>query len=201
MHKLLIIPLILAFTSSLFAQNTMDKSPERANHWTYNFWGGHSFRSVKFLGKTGHTETTVFSYGFRRPLNRKIKSYTVYYTAGFTPFIEYYYPKRDLNDTMTHTKGIGFYPVGFFIQKDANHLLNPFYQVTGGMMLMEDFFPTSDARKLNFTFDITAGLDVNLLKNLTLSSGYKFHHISNAQTGKENPGVDSNFLFISLSIK
>ena len=66
---------------------------------------------------------------------------------------------------------------------------------------MEATFPTDKGRRLNFTFDPSFSIETKLTKSLSFASGYKFHHISNGQTGKENPGLDSNFIFLSLILK
>ncbi|HBQ60412.1 MAG TPA: hypothetical protein DD671_12530, partial [Balneolaceae bacterium] len=73
-------------------------------------------------------------------------------------------------------------------------------QTTGGFIYMESNFPTDQARRFNFTFDVTLGANIPISHFAGISLGYKFHHISNAETGKENPGLDSNFLFLTLSI-
>jgi hypothetical protein len=64
---------------------------------------------------------------------------------------------------------------------------------------MQNNFPTDEARRLNYTFDITIGCNFKTNTVGMVSFGYKFHHISNAETGNENPGLDSNFLFLKIS--
>lgn len=165
---------------------------------SFTFWGGHSFNSIKFLGRTPDSQSSIFGIGFKK----RIKSYPnkarLYYTADFIPYVEYHYPKRDENNKRAFRKGFGLSPVGFQLQKASGTVFQPYIQATGGTIYMNATFPTDRARRLNFTFDFTVGTDILISGRKYLTLGYKFHHISNGQTGKENPGLDSNFLFLSF---
>ncbi|WP_246075220.1 acyloxyacyl hydrolase [Gracilimonas mengyeensis] len=123
----------------------------------------------------------------------------VYYTTDLIPYVHFDYPKRDENDRRVSRNGFGVSPVGFMWKEDELDTVVPFAQISGGLIYMESEFPTDLSRKLNFTFDITVGTDIKVGSIFEFSLGYKFHHISNAETGKHNPGLDSNFLFLSIS--
>lgn len=102
---------------------------------------------------------------------------------------------------MVSRSGFGISPVGFTLMDISQKRLTPYIRTTGGLIYMDRSFPTDGARKLNYTFDITLGANLKFNPFGLISFGYKFHHISNAETGNENPGLDSNFLFLKLSIQ
>ena len=177
------------------------KAQVKSTESYFSFWGGYSFNSVKFLGKTGHSQTQVIGFGYQRSLKEYPGNKTLWYTADIIPYLHFNYPKRDEANRMVSRSGFGLSPVGFALTNSEAKGFSPFIRTTGGIILMEKNFPTDDARKLNFTFDITFGGNYRFNSFGMLSFGYKFHHISNAETGDENPGLDSNFLFLKLSIQ
>lgn len=167
----------------------------------FSIWGGYSFNSVKFLGKTANSQTQVLALGFQKQLKSYPNNKTIWYTTDIIPYIYYNYPKRDEGNRMVNRSGFGISPIGFLLTDTTPNQFSPFLRTSGGLIYMESNFPTDDARKLNFTFDITFGGSYRLNSAAIISFGYKFHHISNAETGEENPGLDSNFLFIKFSIQ
>lgn len=55
------------------------------------------------------------------------------------------------------------------------------------------------ATKFNFTAELGAGVQVFTSRHHSIDFGYKYHHISNANRGNTNPGMDSHVLFIGVS--
>lgn len=164
-------------------------------------WSGYSFNSVYFLGKTSNASSAILGIGYRRAIRSYGENTLVYYTADLIPYIYFDYPKRDENDKPTQISGVGFSPIGFLLEKKLKNYFTYQLSISGSFIFMKDEFPTDKGRKLNYTFDPSFTLQTHITKSIKLASGYKFHHISNAQTGSENPGLDSNFLYISLIIK
>lgn len=189
--------MFLFIHSELFAQDRMDIE---AYETRYTVWGGYSAQSMQFLGKTRNSQTQILRFGFQKHLKDLNEGISLWYTAGFIPFLHFDYPKRDANDRRTVNSGFGISPVGFMIKNYKSKWLSPFAQTNGGIIYMDDYFPTDKAQRLNFTFDIIIGNIFKLNSFSDISLGYKFHHISNAQTGTQNPGLDSNFLFLTLSV-
>ena len=153
---------------------------------------------MQFIGKTPDSQTSIIGLGIKKPLRMYENGYMLFYTADIIPHVEYHYPKRDEENRRTIRTGGGVSPIGFQLLKTNGKIFHPFIQASGGMLLMNQTFPTDEARRLNFTFDFTLGVEISVFGRNTLTLGYKFHHISNGQTGKENPGLDSNFLFASF---
>lgn len=166
----------------------------------YSVWAGYSAQSMQFLGKTRNSQTQILRIGFQKHLKDLKEDLSLWYTGGIIPYLHFDYPKRDANDRRTTNSGFGISPAGFLLKKSNSKWFTPFVQTTGGIIFMDDFFPTDEARRLNFTFDIILGNIFQITSYSDISLGYKFHHISNAQTGNQNPGLDSNFLFLKLSV-
>lgn len=61
-------------------------------------------------------------------------------------------------------------------------------------------FPDDRGVPFNFTLELGGGLEIVLLKNASLTLGYKYHHMSNGQFGQINPGVDSNVFYAGFTI-
>jgi opacity protein-like surface antigen len=58
--------------------------------------------------------------------------------------------------------------------------------------------PDERGRRLNFAVGIGAGLQVLLLSGLSVTAGYRYHHLSNGFRGSINPGLDANLLFLGV---
>lgn len=196
--KYLVLALFLVTSSfsSLSAQEKIKDAP-----FQFRAWSGYSFQSVYFLGKTRNTTSAILGFGARKAIRRFTGDALIYYTADIIPYIYYDYPKRDDNNRFTTDTGFGFSPVGFIFEKQINSLFSYQLGISGSFILIESRFPTNEGRRLNFTFDPSFTLQTKIMDGLSLATGYKFHHISNAQTGNENPGIDSNFIFLSIILK
>ena len=196
--KIVALP-ILIFIGQNASVNAQEKL--RNQNFQFQVWSGYSFESVYLLGKTRNATSGIIGIGFRKPIRKYNKDALLYYTADVIPFIHYDYPKRDANDKYVENSGFGFSPIGFLFEKSFSSIFSYQLGISGSFILIDDNFPTDKGRKLNFTFDPTFSLLTKISTSIHLVTGYKFHHISNAQTGIENPGLDSNFLFLSLIIK
>jgi hypothetical protein len=184
--------LFIACTSSLFAQ---DQNLEQKRF--IEVWGAYSPNSVILLGKTPDTKTTSTYIGFGKLIDQFDNGTEIYVTRGIFPFSEFVYPKRDNGNNIDVVQAYGLSPLGYQLIYPRKYF-NFYAGISSGIMLVNKTFPTDKGRRINYSFDISFGVKRPIQKNTFLSLGYQFHHISNAQTGTQNPGVDSNFLFISI---
>lgn len=180
--------------SDLNAQSVSNRPDDLFLQLSY----GHSFTSVRLLGKTTGTVSNITDISISKYLKTLSGGTHIYYRASLIPYIRYHYPRRDYDESMAYVRGIGFSPLGFSFQKALTPRFTLWAETAGGLALVGHNFPTDKGRKLNFTFELSPALIFKLNKPLALAAGYKFHHISNANTGRQNPGIDSNFLFLSL---
>jgi opacity protein-like surface antigen len=75
--------------------------------------------------------------------------------------------------------------------------LQPFLTSGGGFLYFNRHM--FNATQLNFTAQVAVGLQVFTSKHRSVDFGYRYHHISNANLGNENPGMDSHVLFLGVS--
>lgn len=95
--------------------------------------------------------------------------------------------------------GIGARPVGFRINYLPTKRVQPFIAGSMGFVYFLQPVPDERGKHLNFTFDVGAGLRLVLTARMTLTVGYRYHHLSNGFRGKINPGVDANLVYLGIS--
>jgi opacity protein-like surface antigen len=78
-------------------------------------------------------------------------------------------------------------------------VLQPYVNVTGGILYFTDNVPVADSSNFNFTFGFGAGVEIWHLENQSVLLGYKYQHISNGYTAPQNPGVDSNLFYVGYA--
>ncbi len=89
---------------------------------------------------------------------------------------------------------IGVVPLGFTVRL----FHSPVYADGSiGAAWFPKKFPNSDGRNINALLE--AGIHVKIWKTLLL--GYRFSHISNAWTGRVNPGLDSSMLSVGIVLR
>lgn len=82
--------------------------------------------------------------------------------------------------------------------------LVPFLEGGAGVLIStpQSTEPKSQFRasQFNFTLQIAPGLRYFLSKRTAISVEYRFHHISDAGLTEDNPGINSDFLLLGVSI-
>ena len=93
--------------------------------------------------------------------------------------------------------GAGGSPIGAQINFLYSHRLQPFLTSGGGFLYFNR--PMFGATQFNFTAQLGAGVQVFTSRHHSIDFGYKYHHISNANLGNINPGMDSHVVFLGMS--
>jgi hypothetical protein len=98
------------------------------------------------------------------------------------------------------TRGIGLEPVGFDFNFRRRHRLQPVIGINGGFLKFTREVPVEGSNSFNFTFSLRGGVQIFSSETRSITIGYRYHHISNANTGNPfNPGIDSNFIYAGYS--
>lgn len=98
------------------------------------------------------------------------------------------------------TRGIGLEPVGFDFNFRRRHRFQPVVGINGGFLKFTRDVPISNSNSFDFTFSLRGAIQVFTSESHSVTVGYRFHHISNANTGNPfNPGIDSNFIYAGFS--
>lgn len=97
------------------------------------------------------------------------------------------------------TMGAAISPVGFQWNFRPRHKLQPYIVWHGGYMFSTQSIPIDFAGSFNFTLDVGAGVELYQSRSRSIRAEYRFHHLSNAGTAEENPGVDSGVFQVTYA--
>lgn len=106
---------------------------------------------------------------------------------------------RTGNGHRVYSYGVGASPVGAQVNFVHFRRVEPFLTSAGGFLYVNhQMFGQTN---FNFTAQLGGGVQLFTANRRTsLDLGYKYHHISNANLGNQNPGMDSHMVFIGLSL-
>jgi hypothetical protein len=95
--------------------------------------------------------------------------------------------------------GSGVMPFGFKLRMSPRPSVGLFAATSvGGLWFTRDV-PIPDARRFNFAFEYGGGLEFVRKNHHAIIFGYKFHHLSNANSAAANPGLDSDVIYVGIS--
>jgi len=175
--------------------NTYEESINNVFFVEYSY----SPTSYIFLGKTPYSSSYRTSLGFISTYTFQILSTRYNYSARLHPILGYTYSKRDEGGKLVKVHGWSLDPLGLSSVVQLNRTATLRNTVYGGFTYMSYTFPTDKGRRLNYNFEIQTTIEQVIAKRCSISFGGGFHHISNAQTGEQNPGIDSIYLLLRLS--
>jgi hypothetical protein len=75
--------------------------------------------------------------------------------------------------------------------------IQPLIEGHGGYMYSTQPVPVFDAGSFNFTFDFGGGIEFFRSHSRSIRAEYRYHHISNDDMARANPGVDSGLFQLS----
>lgn len=75
----------------------------------------------------------------------------------------------------------------------------PIWRFGAGAVASNEQVPPGE-RELNFSLLTGLGLDVPFDERFALSLEYRFHHVSNADTGFRNPGINAHTLVVGITL-
>jgi len=101
------------------------------------------------------------------------------------------------NPHRAYAYGAGGSPVGIQINLVHYRSVQPFLTSGGGFLYFDRrlFGQT----QLNFTAQLGAGMQLFISKRHSIDFGYLYHHVSNANLGNRNPGMDSHVAFVGVA--
>jgi opacity protein-like surface antigen len=203
---LLIVTASLATDSKPASFCTHDPGAEDTRH-EWQFLAGYSPQSATLIGTTENRRFVLagLEYGYRCWVWRGT---SISITPGILPAAilleptEYQNGNFALRAIPSHAVyGFGILPVGFAFDLARRRAVHPFFEIQGGIIASTEPIPvnTANATALNFLFDFGGGLQWMVADKRAISFGYKFLHISNANTTATNPGVDNNVFYAGFS--
>lgn len=108
------------------------------------------------------------------------------------------YPINGVSGPEDSRTGIGVIPLNIMMPITASRRINPFTFFSAGGLFLNDKLPGDSGASLNYLLNIGAGLELPFIQNSRIQLGYSIQHMSNANTGEENPGIDSHMFFMSV---
>lgn len=94
------------------------------------------------------------------------------------------------------THGGGANPVGTEVFLRLRKRIQPFAILTAGFLVFPHDEPVDSTSYFNFSYAFGGGVDYRIREKQAITIGYKLLHMSNAELGATNPGVNTNFLYI-----
>jgi hypothetical protein len=186
-------------TAGVAAQTNEGATFKRGNQ-EVGFWGGYSPDSNIGIGQTLdrkffelNGQYTITLVGRRKAVLKWVAE--VVPVALLNEPGEYYFGANQ--KLLSYRAGATTYaggvtPLGLQLNFRNGHKVQPFLDAHAGMLYFTRQEPVPNSSQYNFTFNFGTGVQVFTGKRSSLLVGYKYHHISNRDTGQENPGVDSS---------
>jgi hypothetical protein len=97
------------------------------------------------------------------------------------------------------THGFLMSPVGSRVYFDVTRRVRPTLESSIGMLLTGNDVPIDYSSEKNFVFNVGLGLEVRASARISVRAAYLYRHISNANSGLTNPGIDQGVFQLSLS--
>jgi hypothetical protein len=102
-------------------------------------------------------------------------------------------------DKRKRTYGSGLSPVGFRASFYPESRVQPFLSTNGGFIYFMDRVLSPQGSQFMYTIDFGGGLQIFRKQRQTVTIGYRYQHLSNANISLHNPGTDANTFYVAVS--
>jgi opacity protein-like surface antigen len=163
----------------------------------FGLWAGGSPDSSSFIGHAEDRNLFIFALRYGRVF-AAWESLTLEYTLDIVPAAVVFEPDRVRRGRST-IYGAGLSPLGIKINFAQESWIKPFLAASVGFLYFQEDVPVPRSSRFNFTPEIGLGVQFFLTPKRAVTLGYKLHHMSNANTGRSNPGMDSHVIYAGVS--
>lgn len=164
----------------------------------FSILGGYAFDSFKLWGKTPNATIGQLGFGYNRKFFR-FGEQLLEYRFEFNAFSKVTYPDFSPETRRSSLSGFGVSPLGLRLNFRESQTVQPFLGTAAGFLYLDGPFPDERGKKFNYTFRTGAGIEFLIHRGSSISIGYTYMHLSNGDSGEINPGIDSGFIFASLT--
>lgn len=206
MNRKTALLLLLSFCFFVAVSDHAQVIPQGTSGWAGNselrVVGGYSPRSNVGIGVTQHRKLIFTAIEYAHPIGY-IRHTSVSYYGGIVPFAAVHKPAEMIAGTAYPAAwnwAIGAEPLGFAFNFRTNASVQPFLDSAAGLLYFNEQVPIAGSSQFNFMFHFGAGLEFYRNGGHFLTVGFRYHHISNAQTGHFNPGIDSDLIYVAVPI-
>lgn len=162
----------------------------------FGLWAGGSPDSARLIGNTEDRKLLLFALRYGRIL-AAWDSLSLEYTLDVFPAAVVFQPDRVRGRSTIY--GAGLSPLGLKVNFLQESWIKPFVAASVGFLYFEDDVPVPGSSRFNFTPELGLGVQFFLTPKRAVTLGYKLHHISNANTARRNPGMDSHVIYAGFS--
>lgn len=163
----------------------------------FGLWAGGSPNSSRIIGNTEDRKLALLALRYGRVL-AAWETVSLEYTLDIFPAAVVFEPGRVRRGSST-LYGAGLSPLGFKLNFAQQSWIQPFVAASVGFLYFEDDVPVPRSSRFNFTPEVGFGVQLFVAPKNALTLGYKFHHMSNAYTSRNNPGMDSHVFYAGFS--
>ena len=177
--------------------------------WTPYVGAAFNSAAGTFLGLAPDRDHFFFGIHANVNLVRKPR-WTFGYAPDVVPLLLVTNNTRDISvsdDGMTFidsnpgtVPGFGISPIGLETHYRVAERWSLFGAGAMGVVWFTRDVPVVYARKFNYTFEYGGGVRWRHTPRTSLRVGYKFHHLSNANSAFRNPGVDAHVFLVGVSL-
>jgi len=173
----------------------------------FGFWGGYSPTSTIAIGVTHDRKLFTLNGKYSivvlnsEHTSLRWVSEVVPIAVLRQPTEQYYNSVVDavLTQPSNTFYAYGVTPLGLQFSGFRHRKVQPFVDIHAGLLYFNENVPVPTARRFNFTFNFGAGVEVFASDRGALTVGFKYHHLSNNETARANPGVDSPMPYVGYS--
>lgn len=163
----------------------------------FGLWAGGSPDSVDLIGTVEDRKLALFALRYGRVL-ADWDSLSLEYTLDIFPVAVVSEPDRVRRGNST-IYGAGLSPLGLKLNLGQQSWIKPFVAASVGVLYFERDVPVPRSSRFNFTPELGLGVQFFLARKNALTVGYKLHHMSNANSSRNNPGMDSHVIYAGFS--
>ena len=163
----------------------------------FGLWAGGSPTSNVAIGRTPDTSLLLVGLRYGRVL-KAWESVSLQYTLDILPAAVVFQSNSVRRGGGT-IYGAGVTPFGLKLNFGQQSWIKPFVAASVGFLYFTDDVPVPDSAHFNFTPEVGLGAQFFLTPKRAVTVGYKYFHISNAGTGRRNPGLDNNVIYAGYS--
>ncbi len=102
-------------------------------------------------------------------------------------------------DKRKRTYGSGASPVGFRASFFPDRRVQPYFSTNGGFIYFMDRVLSPQGSQFMYTIDFGGGVQIFRKQRQTVTLGYRYQHLSNANISLHNPGTDANTFYVAVS--
>jgi hypothetical protein len=95
--------------------------------------------------------------------------------------------------------GSGLSPVGFRASFYPASRVQPYFSTNGGFIYFDDQVLSPVGSRFMYTVDFGCGFTFYRKQRQSVSIGYRYQHMSNANISEHNPGTDANTFYVAVS--